>query len=896
MSQSVLATKLYVPPARLKGVRRSRLIDRLNDGLAAGHKLTLVSAPAGFGKTTLISEWIAGSGRAAAWLSLDIGDNDPARFLTYLIAAIQTVAANVGESLLGVLQAPQSPPIESILTTLLNQVSTLSDNFILVLDDYHVIDAKPIENALGFLIEHMPPQIHLVVATREDPQIPLPRIRAQARLTELRAADLRFTLAEAAEFFNQVMGLDLSPEDVAALETRTEGWVAGLQLAALALQGGSFQGQNDTAGFITSFSGSHHFVMDYLVTEVLHQQPDSVQAFLLRTSILDRMCGPLCDAVLRDGSVSGQDVLEYLERTNLFIIPLDNERRWYRYHHLFADLLRQRLQQNAASIGSDENWNVAELHVRASAWFEENDLELEAFQHAVAANDVDRAARLSEGKSIPLHFRGAVMTILDWLSSLPAEELNARPLLWWRYASLQLINGHTTGVEEKLQAAEAAMAAQADRESGMSDEESRNLIGQIATARATLALTRYDTQAMLAQSQRALEYLHPESLFTRSSVYWVIANAHLFMGDRVEARRAFTEAAALGQTSGAAFTSMLAIIGLGNLQEGDNQLHQAAETYRRVLKLAEKQPLQIVNEAQLGLARVLYEWNDLDAAEHHGRQSLLLAQQYDRVIDRYVISEVFLARLKLAREDVDGASAKLTKAHQAVRQNNWVLRAPEVAAAQVLVLLKQGNLKEADQLAHQHDLPMSRARVFLAQGKPSEALTALEPLRLQAEAKGWEDERLKVSVLQAVALHAHDDTDRALQFLSDVLVLAEPGDFMRTFIDEGDPMARLLSIAAAHGMMPDYVGKLLAAFGAKETQQKKDRLAEPPVHPMVEPLSTRELEILLLIAEGLSNQEIGERLFLALSTVKGHNREIFGKLQVQRRTEAVKRARELGLL
>src|SRR5665811_839631 len=392
MSTPLLATKLYIPPPPPKVVLRRRLIERLNEGLHG--KLTLVSASAGFGKTTLVSEWVAGGERLepkvrVAWLSLDEGDNDPARFLNYLTAAVQTVAANIGEGVLGVLQSPQPPPTEAILTTLLNEIATIPDDFVLVLDDYHVVDSEPVDQALAFLLEHLPPPMHLVIVTREDPHLPLARLRARGQLTELRAADLRFTPSEAAEFLNRVMGLDLSAEDITALETRTEGWIAGLQLAAL-----SMQGHQDTASFIKSFTGSHHFVLDYLLEEVLHQQSASIQTFLLRTSILGRLCGPLCDAVLLDPSVSGQETLEYLEHANLFIVPLDDERRWYRYHRLFVDLLRKRLNQGAASSTGNEVWSVPESHIRAAQWYEENGLELEAFHHAAAANDVERACLL----------------------------------------------------------------------------------------------------------------------------------------------------------------------------------------------------------------------------------------------------------------------------------------------------------------------------------------------------------------------------------------------------------------------------------------------------------------------------------------------------------------------
>jgi len=883
MPTPILATKLYIPPLRPKVVSRPRLLERLNGGLH--RNLILIAAPAGFGKTTLVSEWVLGCQRPTAWLSLDEGDNDPIRFLTYLVAALQTIAATLGEGVLGVLQSPQPPPTASILMALLNEITTISDHFVLVLDDYHVLDAKPIDQALTFLLDHLPPQMHLVIATREDPPLPLARLRVGGHLTELRVTDLRFTPSEAAEFLNQGMGLNLEAQDIARLSTRTEGWIAGLQLAAISLQG-----HEDATSFITSFTGSHHFVMDYLVEEVLGQQSESLQTFLLRTSILDRVCGSLCDAVLLDASASGQATLEYLERANLFIVPLDNERRWYRYHQLFAELLRQRLHQSTASSTGDAKSHVTALHIRASLWYEDNGLEIEAFHHAVAANDVARAERLIEGKGIPLHFRGAVTAILDWLESLPTTVLNARPSLWARYASLLLVNGQTTGVEEKLQAAEAAL------QGTEADDKTRNLVGQIAAARATLALTRYQVETMLAQSRRALEYLRPNNLSLRATANWTLGFAYWTLGDRATARRAYTEAISLSQASGDIFTTILATIGLGNVQEAENQLYLAAETYQRVLQLAGDQPLLIIYEAHLGVARVLYEWNDLDAAEQHGRQSLHLARQYDRVIDRFVICEVFLARLKLAQGDVVGAAALLAEAGQSARQHNFVFRMPEVAAAQVLTLLRQGNLVAAAHLAQTHELPLSQARVHLARGNPSAALAVLEPWRRQVEAKGWEDERLKVMVLQAVALQAHGEKDKAVQLLFDALALAAPGGFIRTFLDEGLPMAHLLSKAEARGMMPDSIGKLLAVCEAEAQKRENTSSLSPPAQPLIEPLSPRELEVLQLMAQGLSNHEISERLFLALDTVKGHNRKIFDKLQVQRRTEAVARARALGLL
>jgi LuxR family maltose regulon positive regulatory protein len=884
MSTPILATKLYIPRPRPNVVSRPRLLERLNEGLHG--KLTLISAPAGFGKTTLISEWVEGIEQPTAWLSLDEGENDQARFLTYLVAALQTITPVTGEGVLSALQSAQPPSMEGLLTALLNDLSAIGDPFVLVLDDYHLLDSQAIDQALTYLVEHLPPHMHLVIATREDPRLPLARLRARGDLTEVRAADLRFTPHEAGDFLNQVMGLSLSTADIARLSRRTEGWIAGLQLAAI-----SMQGQEDTAGFIRSFTGSHHFVLDYLLEEVLGRQSERVQTFLLRTSILDRISAPLCDAVVRDPSASGRETLDYLERANLFLVPLDNERKWYRYHHLFGELLRLRLKQSICSSTGDEGSAVAELHRRASQWYEDNGLEIEAFHHAVAAGDVERAAYLVEGKGMPLQFRGAVIPVLRWLESLPKAVLDGRPALWVMYASALSMTGQMAGVEAKLQAAEAALQGKEQ------DAGTRNLIGHIAAIRALLAAARNQADTSIAQSRRALEYLHPDNLAVRTATIWKLGVAYLLQGERAEAGRAFSEAVAVSQASSNLIITLSASLGLAMVQETENQLSLAAETYRRVLELAGASPQVAVCDAHLGLARICCEWNDLEAAEQHGQQSLHLARQLE-IIDRVVAAEVVLARLKLAREDVAGAAARLSEADWFARQQQFVRGMPDVAAAQVLLLLRQGSLSAAADLARLHDLPLSQARVHLAQGDPSAALAVLEQWRQQVEAKDWKDERLKVLALQAVALEADGEKDKAMQALHDALVLAEPAGFIRLFVDEGLPMAHLLSRALASGTMPDYIGMVLAAFEA-EKQKRADtssRPAGPPPQPLLEPLSHRELEVLHLIAQGLSNQEIGERLVLALDTVKGHNRSIFGKLQVQRRTEAIARARELGLL
>src|SRR5918998_2391608 len=450
MATPILATKLYIPPRRPNVVLRSRLLDRLNAGLH--RKLTLVSAPAGFGKTTLASAWAATYVRPVAWLSLDEGDSDPARFLTYLVAALQTIAPAIGAGLLGVLQSPQPPPAESLLTALLNEIATIPDDVVLVLDDYHVVDARPVDDALTFLLEHLPPQLHLVITTREDPQLPLARFRVRGQMTELRAADLRFTAAEAAEFLNRVMGLDLAAADIAALDERTEGWIAGLQLAAL-----SMQGHQDVPGFIRAFAGDNRYIVDYLVEEVLERQPAGVRSFLLQTAILDRLHGSLCDAIT--GQVDGKLRLEVLERGNFFVVPLDDQRHWYRYHHLFAEVL-------SAHLRTEQPEQIASLHRRASVWYEQHGSAVDAIHHALTAEDFARAADLLE-LAVPAMSSGRQeTTVLGWLKSLPDELIRCRPVLSAVYAHVLLDSGEVEGVDNRLWDAEQWLETTADMRAG----------------------------------------------------------------------------------------------------------------------------------------------------------------------------------------------------------------------------------------------------------------------------------------------------------------------------------------------------------------------------------------------------------------------------------------------
>jgi LuxR family transcriptional regulator, maltose regulon positive regulatory protein len=882
MSAPILATKLFMPRPRPQAVLRPRLIRRLNEGQGGGRALTLVSAPAGFGKTTLVGEWIEelrrkDPGLGIAWISLDEGDGDPSRFLLYFAAALQGIEPGCGIDASAALQSPRPPQLESILAELINEIEGMAKDLILVLDDYHAIDSPKVDALLAFLLEHPPARMRLVIATREDPNLPLARLRARGELCELRAVDLRFAGEEAADFLGRVMGLELGAEELSALESRTEGWIAGLQLAAL-----SMRGQEDQAGFIRSFTGSHRFVLDYLAEEVLRRESEGIRDFLLRTSILDRLCGPLCDALM--GGSSGQETLEYLDRANLFIVPLDGERRWYRYHRLFAELLRQRLEQSPAA--------VAELQVKASRWYEENGLFIEAFRHAAAAGDLDRAERLITSRGMPIHSREAVIPILDWLSSRPAAVQDRRPTLRLRFATMSLVAGRTNGVEEALDASASALSRAQD------NEGNRDLLGQVAAARATLAVTRYRSDEILLQSRLALELLSPEDLGFRMTATWAASVAHFLMGDRTAVGRDFAELESMSRSVGDVFFTQLALCGLGETQEQDNALNQAAETFRRAIALFGDHPQPNANEAHLGLARILYEWNELDAAEAEGEIALRLARQYDESIDRFILCELLLARIKLARGLVAAAAARLEELAAKARSPGFLHRLPEIEELRVWALIRGGDIDGAAAGAGSHELPLARARLHLARNEASSALALLETRRSEMAARGWQDELLKTLVLQALAYRSGGQEDEALKLLDLAILMAEAGGFIRLFLDEAEPMERLLTEAAARRGTTAYVGKLLAAF-AGERKTRAEVLPEsaaPLAQALIDPLSERELEVLRLLAEGLSNQEIGERLFLALDTIKGHNRRIFDKLDAKRRTEAVARARELGLL
>ena len=904
MSTPILATKLYVPPPRSKVILRPNLIVRLNEGL--NRKLTLVSAPAGFGKTTLVSEWVAGCEQPVAWLSVEKRDENPTTFMTYVVAALQTIVPKIGEGVLGALRSPQPPPIESILTILLNEITSIPNNFVLVLDDYHTLESKPVDDVISFLLEHLPPQMHLVIATREDPDLPLARLRVRGQLTELRAAELRFTPAEAAEFLNQVMGLNLSAENIAALETRTEGWIAGLQLAAI-----SMQGHHDTESFIKSFTGSHHFILDCLGEEVLRQQPESLQMFLMRTSILDRLCGPLCDVVALNPSASGQETLDYLEHANLFVVPLDDERRWYRYHHLFAELLRHRLSQTSPAL-------APKLHRQASAWFERENLIEESVAHAFAGQDWEYAANLIQHFAHTVHRQTNLTALGGWLAALPESVIHARPWLCVYQALAWYWTGPRDRIEEYLQLAEEATPG-----SHMTEAEVTRLAGYIAAIRAHYALVSGNIPRVLAMAEAAIQQL-PEGDYMRGWTAVALGGAYWGQGNVNASLQAFQTAKTVALQNNYRLLAVApsCYVGMQLIKQG--KLNEAFCVYHEGVEYATMtggQQLPIAGFPKVKLGDVLREKNDLSGADQWlrpGVEQCLQLGHPDVLADAYVM----LARLQLAQNDWPGAYATFQKADEVANKSPvdpfvrcWL------DDCRVRLYLANGHLDDLNrwveasgltvdgELSYHYELHhINLARVLLARARFAttaadvhgclrQASTLLSRLLIAAEKAGWVYETIKILVLQALVLAESNDS-KTLQALSDALELAQPGGFIRVFVDEGPSMARLLTKAAADGIMPDYVGKLLAAFEGEKQKigPKPDLSAIQDAPPLIEPLSQRELEILRLMAQGLSNRQICDRIFLALDTVKGHNRRIFDKLQVQRRTEAIARAREFGLL
>ncbi|MEP7356627.1 MAG: LuxR C-terminal-related transcriptional regulator [Anaerolineales bacterium] len=884
-------------------VPRARLIERLNEGLKRRPGLSLVSAPAGFGKTTLVTTWLTGGERGVAWLSLDEGDNDPARFLTYVVAAVQTIAANVGAEALGMLQSPQLPPSEAILTALLNDLARLPDDLVLVLDDYHVIEAPLVDQALGFLVEHLPPQLHLVITTREDPQLPLARLRARGQLTELRAADLRFTAAEAAEFLNTVMGLSISAADVAALEDRTEGWIAGLQLAAL-----SMQGQQDVAAFIQAFAGDHRYIVDYLVAEVLERQPEAVRRFLLQTAILDRLSGPLCDAVT--GQEGGGTRLEALERGNFFVIPLDDRRQWYRYHHLFADVLR-------AHLRAEQPEQVASLHRRASDWYALHDSAGDAIRHALAAEDFGRAADLVE-RAVPAMSRSRQESVvLGWLRALPDDMVRARPVLCFHYAWALLTMGELESGEARLQEVERWLDTRRERLAAATPEkilvdeaELLRLPGWIAVQRAALAHARGDVAGTVKDARRALDLLPADDYLWRGAAASILGLAAWASGDLEAAGRSYTEGMANVRRAGNLSDAIGCAIALADIRIAQGRLAEAMRTYEQALQLAlgrDGPVLRGTADVYIGMSELLRERNDLSAATEHLRRSQALGERAG--LPQYPYRwRVAQARIQEAQGDWVGALELLQEA-QRVYVSDYLPDARPVAAWKTRGWVAQGRLREAlgwvreqglsvdDELSYLAEFKhITLARVLLARHPDNPtpdalpgAVRLLARLLQAAEAGQRTASVIEILVLQALAHRAQGRLPAALEALERALTLAEPEGYVRMFVDEGPPLAAMLAEATKKNIAPNYVRQLLAAFGGPDERA-------PVKQTLVEPLTRRELDLLRLLATGLTGPEIADKLMVSLNTVRTHTRSVYAKLEVNDRRAAVRRAEELGLL
>ncbi len=911
MAAPILVTKLFIPPTRAELVQRSNLIKRLNLGL--DRKLTLISAPAGFGKTTLITEWLDSLNGDAkeetqtenriAWLSLDEDDNDPVRFLTYFITALTQLKefdTDLGQVALSMLQSPQSPPPNTVLISLINEIAAIPEKIIFVLDDYHRIETEQIHQALVFLLENLPPQLHLVIATRQDPSLSLGLLRARNQLTELRASDLRFTTSEAADFLNQVMGLNLSPEDIADLETRTEGWIAGLQLAAISLQG-----YQDRKAFIKSFTGGHRLVLDFLIEEVLGQQTEKIQDFLLRTSILNRLNGSLCDALTSQDN--GQETLEMLDRANLFIVPLDEERCWYRYHHLFADLLQQQLT-------TSHNTAINELHQKAAQWFQINDHLKEAVHHALVGNDIDYAVQLIEKGALVAIEKSDFKFILDSVNLLPKSAIKNAPWLFIYHTWTLLLAGQVEAASPNLEDLDWLLESAKEK----NEIQQQRMMGYIAGLKVIHAGWIRDYENLTKYANQVKQYL-PEN-------NWICAYCAMMMGgffwgngNLKAAIDAFAESASAGEISG---NQMVAVSGACNHAhslELAGHLQQAIELLKNTFEIANNygKNLPVSGYIHIELGRMLYELNELNHAEEHLTEGIKLCQQ---MADGHAekVGHFLLAKLKIARGDYEGAQASIQEGEQTFHPSKVVYDLREADFPHIWFWLKEVNLSELRawleindhspfEVAHfKTRLTMTmQARVLLALGREfpeqthlKDALDLLAELYEIAENNGWGSKVIEILCLQAMTYSIQDEDDeRVLGILELAIKRAEPEGFIRTFVDEGPPMAHLLYEALSQGISPEYVQRLLAAFSI--TEQEENTSTKPQQvdqSGLIEPLSDREIEVLQFIAKGLTNQEISNKLFLSMHTVKTHTRNIYSKLGAHHRAEAVAKARAFGIL
>lgn len=898
-SGAIVQTKISVPRRRGATVARPRLSDRLDRALEA--RLTLVSAPAGFGKTTLLASWLASaapSQRCAAWLSLDRSDSDPTTFWTYVVTAIQTIAPEgVGANALAILEAAQTP-IQVVLGTLLNELNALPRDLVLVLDDYHVIDDRQVHEAVDFFVDRLPPHVHLVIGSRADPPLPVARLRARGELVEIRAADLRFTPDEAAEYFKDVMAVDLGPGELAKLSGRTEGWIAALQLAAL-----SMQGRDDIPEFVNSFAGDDRYIVDYLVEEVLQRQPEHVREFLLRTAVLSRLSGPLCDAVTRqDGGDGGKAMLEVLDRANLFLVALDDRRQWYRYHHLFADVLR-------AHLSNEQPEQVAELHRRASAWYERNAERPEAIRHALSARDFGHAADLVELAWPALARAKQDVTLRGWLDALPDDLLRCRPVLSNAYAGILLSSGELEGVEQRLRDAEEwlVLGQAADvSKTGMvvsNEEELRTLPGSVALHRAGYALARGDLAETVKHARRVLELAPEDDHLTRGGATALTGLAAWASGDLETAYRSYAEGMADVQRGGHLSGTVGRAVTLADIRVAQGRLRDAMRTYAQALHVATEQGAAVVRgtaDMYIGMSELQRERNELDAAAESLGRSQELGQQSGFAQNQHRW-RVAMARLREARGDLDAALDLLGTAPPLFMIDLSPNVRP-IEAVRARMLVRQGRTDEALGWAQQHGLSVADelsyvheyehitlARVLLASGSVDQASGLLDRLLQAADAGGRMGSAIEVLVLQALASQMRGDMRAALGPLERALGLAEPEGYVRLFVDEGAPMEALLREAARRRIAEDYVQRLLThpGMGAAGPHAGQN---------LIEPLSERELDVLRLLATDLDGPEIASQLMVSLNTMRTHTKSIYTKLGVNSRRAAVRRASELDLL
>jgi ATP/maltotriose-dependent transcriptional regulator MalT len=906
---SLVSTKLRIPQARLNLVARPRLAKRLER--EAGRRLTLLSAPAGFGKTTLLLEVLgarAGDGSSVAWLSLDKGDNDPARFLSHLVTALKTIEEGIGEGVLAALRSPEAPRIDALAGALVDELSALPGEIDLVLDDYHVIDAGPVHEIITFMLDHLPPNAHLAISSRVDPPLPLARLRARDQMAELRASELRFTPEEAAAFFKDVMGLGISEEDVAALESITEGWVAGLQLAAL-----SMQGREDVSGFVRSFSGRHRHVFDFLAGEVLERQPESVRQFLFVTSVLDRLSGSLCDALT--GHSDGQEMLERVERENLFVVALDDERHWYRYHHLFRDFLRNRL-------GRESPERIPELHRRASEWYERGGWLFEAVEHALSSEDYEPAADLVGRVAREAWGRGEALTLLGWLNRLPSEAMRRRPKLLLEQATALVVSGRLDDAEASLREAERAAGVDGGAsgevpEPGVEEVRRRHLLGGAAAVRSWRARLRGDTPDAIKLAWRALELLPENVPGLRSFAAISLGEAHRSVDDLEAAGAAFAKAAELGQAAGHNLGMLLGMVQAARVQRERGLLREAHGLLRRALQLAAERGIELMPAAgfiRVSMGVLHYEWDDLESASRRLAEGMELAGRLGELAI-LVRGHGVLSLVKRARGDFEGSLEEAREAERLAQWSGIPQVIVEAATCKARLHLARGELAaaalEQERAANVGEVPPAAreaertvlARLFMGRDKHDDALQLLEELGRAAEAAGRTGREIEIQALQALALRAKGDKEQAVSTLARALALAEPEGYVRTFVDEGPPMEALLSEvieARQRGRLtPEvpayYLRKLSAALELEGASRAAAGHPRPPER-LVEPLSERELEVLALLAAGKTNQRIAKELFISLGTVKSHINNTYRKLGVRSRTQALVKARELNLV